>query len=144
MPRRRPPFLAAAILAVLPLAAAWAQTAAPEVIAEIRIHGNYRTPDDEVLRIAGITVGSPLGANAVEAAADRLRRSGRFESVDLRKRYRSSTTPRRSPSSSPSPSGPASKRAASCRPHETAGPTRSWRRHRSSTSTATASLPAGG
>jgi outer membrane protein assembly factor BamA len=89
MPRRRPPFLAAAILAVLPLAAAWAQTAAPEVIAEIRIHGNYRTPDDEVLRIAGITVGSPLGANAVEAAADRLRRSGRFESVDLRKRYRS-------------------------------------------------------
>jgi outer membrane protein assembly factor BamA len=89
MPRRLPPFLAAAILAALPLAAAWAQTAAPEVVAEIRIHGNYRTPDDEVLRIAGITVGSPLGANAVEAAADRLRRSGRFESVDLRKRYRS-------------------------------------------------------
>jgi outer membrane protein assembly factor BamA len=89
MSRRRPPFLAAAILVALPLAAVWAQTAAPEVVAEIRIHGNYRTPDDEVLRIAGITVGSPLGANAVEAAADRLRRSGRFESVDLRKRYRS-------------------------------------------------------
>ena len=89
MPRRRPPFLAAAILAALPLAAAWAQTAAPEVVAEIRIHGNYRTPDDEVLRIAGITVGNPLDANAVEAAADRLRRSGRFDAVDVRKRYRS-------------------------------------------------------
>jgi outer membrane protein assembly factor BamA len=89
MPRRRPSFLAAAMLVALPLAAARAQTAVPEVVAEIRIHGNYRTPDDEVLRIAGITVGNPLGTNAVEAAADRLRRSGRFESVDVRTRYRS-------------------------------------------------------
>jgi outer membrane protein assembly factor BamA len=88
MPRRRPLFLAAVLL-VLFHAAAVAQTAAPEVVAEIRIHGNYRTPDDEVLRIAGITVGNPLDANAVEAAADRLRRSGRFDAVDVRKRYRS-------------------------------------------------------
>ena len=90
MPRRRfQPFLAAVVLVALPLAAAWAQTAAPEVVAEVRIHGNYRTPDDEVLRIAGIAVGSPLEAGAVEAAAERLRGSGRFESVDVRKRYRS-------------------------------------------------------
>jgi len=74
---------------VVPPASARAQTGVQEVIAEIRIHGNYRTPDDEVVRIAGITVGSPLDPNAVEAAADRLRRSGRFESVDVRKRYRS-------------------------------------------------------
>ena len=89
MPRRVAFVLAAAVLLVLPPASARTQTAVQEVIAEIRIHGNYRTPDAEVLRIAGITVGSPLEANAVEAAADRLRRSGRFESVDVRKRYRS-------------------------------------------------------
>ena len=89
MPRRRAPFLAAVMLLIGPLAAARAQTAGSEVVSEVRIHGNYRTPDDEVLRIAGLAVGGPLDANAVEAAADRLRRSGRFESVDVRKRYRS-------------------------------------------------------
>jgi len=92
MPRRRPSFLAA-ILLVLFHAAAVAQTAAPEVVAEIRIHGNYRTPDDEVLRIAGIAVGSRLEAGAVGAAADRLRGSGRFEAADVRKRYRSLDDP---------------------------------------------------
>lgn len=89
LPRWIRPLLAAAMLAALPGAAARAQDAAPEVIAEIRIHGNYRTPDDDVLRIAGIAVGSPLEANAAEAVAERLRRSGRFESADVRKRYRS-------------------------------------------------------
>ena len=89
VPRRVQTLLAAVVLAALPLAAAWAQTAMPEVVAEIRIHGNYRTPDDEVLRIAGVAVGSPLEAGAVDAAADRLRRSGRFEAADVRKRYRS-------------------------------------------------------
>jgi outer membrane protein assembly factor BamA len=89
MPRRLQPLLAAALLVALPLPAAWAQTPAPEVVAEIRIHGNYRTPDDEVLRIAGVAVGSPLEPGAIDAAAERLRRSGRFESADVRKRYRS-------------------------------------------------------
>jgi outer membrane protein assembly factor BamA len=77
------------VLLVLSHAAATAQTAVPETVAEVRIHGNYRTPDDEVLRIAGIAVGSPLEAGAVEAAASRLRDSGRFESADVRRRYRS-------------------------------------------------------
>jgi len=88
MPRRLPALLAAAAV-LLSGSAAAAQTASSEVVAEVRIHGNYRTPDDEVLRIAGLAVGSPLEAGAVEAAAGRLRRSGRFESVDVRKRYRS-------------------------------------------------------
>jgi len=88
MPRRLPALLAAATV-LLSGSAAAAQTASSEVVAEVRIHGNYRTPDDDVLRIAGLAVGSPLDAGAVEAAADRLRRSGRFESVDVRKRYRS-------------------------------------------------------
>jgi outer membrane protein assembly factor BamA len=89
MARQSLSLLAAVMLVVVPVAAARAQTAASEVVAEVRIQGNYRTPDDEVLRIAGIAVGGPLEAGTIDAVADRLRRSGRFESVEVRKRYRS-------------------------------------------------------
>ena len=89
MPRPRPPLCALAVLLALSGAPSLAQTAGSEVVVEVRIQGNYRTPDVEVLRIAGIAVGSPLEANAIEAAGGRLRRSGRFEAVAVRKRYRS-------------------------------------------------------
>ena len=89
MPRALTRLLAAAFVLAAACEAARAQTAGSEVIAEVRIHGNYRTPDDEVLKIAGLAVGSPLDAGSIDAAADRLRRSGRFEAVDVRKRYRS-------------------------------------------------------
>jgi outer membrane protein assembly factor BamA len=79
-----------ALLAFVP-AQAVAQTAVQEVVAEVRVHGNYRTPDADVLRIAGLTPGGPLGAGGIEAAAGRLRESGRFDAVDVRKRYRSLT-----------------------------------------------------
>lgn len=81
---------AAGLLFAAPRPAAAAARPGPqEVVSEVRVHGNYRTPDDEVLRLAGITVGQPLEAGGVEAAAGRLRQSGRFETVDVRKRYRS-------------------------------------------------------
>src|SRR5512137_878195 len=89
MPRPRVPIIAAILLLAASHAAALAQSAGPETIAEVRIHGNYRTPDDEVLKIAGLAVGLPLEAGAIEAAAERLQRSGRFENVEVRKRYRS-------------------------------------------------------
>lgn len=88
MTRRPAAIVALALSLVLP-AGAGAQQGGPEFVAEVRIHGNYRTPDDEVLKIAGLAVGGPLETGAVEAAADRLRRSGRFEAVEVRKRYRS-------------------------------------------------------
>lgn len=92
MTPRHPAFFAA-LVALLPLvpAGASARPATQEVVTEVRIHGNYRTPDDEVLRIAEITPGSPLGAGGIEAAAGRLRASGRFDAVDVRTRYRSLT-----------------------------------------------------
>jgi hypothetical protein len=68
-----------------------AQAVAPEVVAEVRIHGNYRTPDDVVLQLAGITTGGTLAPGGIEAAAERLRKSGRFDAVEVRKRYRSLT-----------------------------------------------------
>ena len=33
---------------------------AEERLAEVRVHGNHTTPDDDVLRIAGLTVGQPI------------------------------------------------------------------------------------
>ena len=89
MPRPLTRLLAAALLLGVSCAAAHAQAAGPEVVAEVRIHGNYRTPDDDVLAIAGVAVGATLNPGSIEAAADRLRRSGRFDAVDVRKRYRS-------------------------------------------------------
>ena len=74
-----------------------AQAAAPvmppqqEVIGEIRIHGNAFLSDKEVLDFAGVAVGQPLPADGVEAITKRLKDSDRFETVDVRKRYRSLT-----------------------------------------------------
>jgi hypothetical protein len=62
-----------------------------EVIGEIRIHGNAFLTDKEVLDFAGIAVGQPLAADGVDAITKRLKDSDRFETVDVRKRYRSLT-----------------------------------------------------
>ena len=63
-----------------------------EVIGEIRIHGNAFLTDKEVLDFAGITVGQALPADGVEAITRRLKDSDKFESVEVRKRYRSLTS----------------------------------------------------
>jgi hypothetical protein len=60
-----------------------------EVIGEIRIHGNAFLTDKEVSDVAGITVGQPLATDGVTTIEKRLKDSGKFESVDVRKRYRS-------------------------------------------------------
>ena len=60
-----------------------------ETIAEIRVHGNVTVPDAEVLRLAGIAVGDALAAGSIDAITSRLRASGHFATVDVRKRYRS-------------------------------------------------------
>jgi hypothetical protein len=64
-------------------------SAGVDLLGEVRIHGNYRTPDTEVLRLAGVVVGSALEANIAEVVANRLRRAGRFEAVEVRTRVRS-------------------------------------------------------
>jgi outer membrane protein assembly factor BamA len=63
--------------------------AAPEVVVEVRVHGNYATPDAEVLRLGGLAVGQPIEAGTLQAIETRLRESGRFDAVEIRKRYRS-------------------------------------------------------
>lgn len=64
-----------------------------ETIREIRVHGNASLTDADVLTLAGIAVGDPLAAESLETIETRLKRSGRFETVDVRKRYRSIDDP---------------------------------------------------
>ena len=64
-----------------------------EVLGEVRVHGNHTTPDAEVLSIAGLAVGVPITESLLRDATDRLERSGRFDSVEVRKRFRSIDNP---------------------------------------------------
>ena len=66
-----------------------AAQAPSERIAAIRVHGNHTTPDADILLLAGAEVGQPLPPGAIEAIGARLNQSGRFRSVDVRKRYTS-------------------------------------------------------
>jgi outer membrane protein assembly factor BamA len=77
-------------MALAPVAGAAPQAqGGPEVVAEVRVHGNYATPDADVLEIAGLTIGQPLDAATIKEVETRLRRSGRFEDVEIRKRFKS-------------------------------------------------------
>ena len=66
---------------------------APEIVREVRVHGNAFVPDADVLAIAGVAVGSPVGQASVAEIQKRLKDSGLFETVEVRKRYRSLTDP---------------------------------------------------
>ena len=76
--------IAAVILAVM----ASLPQAAAEKVAEIRVHGNATLSDEAVLKLAGVAVGTPLEAGGTDAVEKRLRDSGRFDEVQVRKRYR--------------------------------------------------------
>ena len=64
-----------------------------EVVAEIRIHGNVATPDQEIIDLTGIKVGSPVGPTTVADVAARLRAAKRFQSVEVLKRFASIDDP---------------------------------------------------
>jgi len=70
-----------------------AQVPAVEVLGEVRVHGNHTTPDADVLELAGLTLGQPLAPETIAQAVKRLHDSGRFDEVEVRKRYRSLTDP---------------------------------------------------
>jgi outer membrane protein assembly factor BamA len=59
-----------------------------ETIAEIRVHGNATIDDAEVIRLAGIAVGARLEPDALQSIQRKLRESGRFDEIQVRKRYR--------------------------------------------------------
>jgi outer membrane protein assembly factor BamA len=78
-------------VAVVPTSAA--QEVSPggvvETLAEVRVHGNHTTPDAEIVALAGLTPGQALANDTPQAVEKRLRASGRFNHVEVRRRYRS-------------------------------------------------------
>jgi hypothetical protein len=60
-----------------------------EVISEIRVHGNAYLKDEEVIKLAGVAIGQPFPADGVATIERRLKDSGHFDSIEVRKRYRS-------------------------------------------------------
>ena len=64
----------------------------PEFIAEILVHGNHLTSDEEIVRMSGLTIGAPLEAGTIELTRRRLR-AARFDDVDVLKRMASIADP---------------------------------------------------
>ncbi len=72
---------------------AQAPAAGPGVVGEVRVHGNHTTPDADVLAIAGDVIGQPATDALIADLGARLKKSGRFDGVEVRKRYRSIDNP---------------------------------------------------
>ncbi|MBW7922471.1 MAG: outer membrane protein assembly factor BamA [Rubellimicrobium sp.] len=70
---------AAVVLAL----AAWPVAAQQFSFSSIRVEGNARIPTGTILTQAGIGSGQALGAGALNDAAQRIRQTGLFESVDV-------------------------------------------------------------
>ena len=69
------------------------QEPAAETIREIRVHGNAAVRDEDVLKLAGIAIGEPLTPDSLKLVEKRLKDSNRFETIEVRKRYRSLDDP---------------------------------------------------
>jgi hypothetical protein len=78
-------------LAAALLLTAWSGLQEPKVSA-VRVHGNHTTPDVDVTKLAGVGAGDPAPPDLEVAVAERLRKSGRFERVEVRRRYASLDT----------------------------------------------------
>lgn len=81
-----------AVVLALAATAAAAQTS-PGTVNEVRVHGNHTTPNADVLAIAGAVVGQPATDALLAEVRTRLEQSGRFEGVEVRKRFRSIDNP---------------------------------------------------
>jgi outer membrane protein assembly factor BamA len=71
---------------------ALAQTS-PGIVGEVRVHGNHTTPDADILGIVGDVVGKPATDQLIEELQNKLKKSGRFDGVEVRKRFRSIENP---------------------------------------------------
>ncbi|MDA2936775.1 BamA/TamA family outer membrane protein [Acidobacteria bacterium AH-259-A15] len=72
-------------LIVLSTGICWSQ----ERLVDVRFHGNHSVSDDELLGLLELRVGGPLSFRELAEIEQRLLKTGRFEWVDVRKRYRS-------------------------------------------------------
>jgi outer membrane protein assembly factor BamA len=79
-------------LALVSASLAAAQTS-PGIVGEVRVHGNHTTPDGDIMAMVGDVVGKPATDALVADIKSRVEHSGRFDSVDVRKRFRSIENP---------------------------------------------------
>jgi outer membrane protein assembly factor BamA len=66
---------------------------APGIVGEVRVHGNHTTPDADIMGIVGDLVGKPATDQLIAEVEIKLERSGRFDGVEVRKRFRSIENP---------------------------------------------------
>jgi len=64
-----------------------------ETVREIRVHGNAAVADADVIKLAGISLGDSIDDRSLTSVEKRLKDSDRFETVEVRKRYRSLDDP---------------------------------------------------
>ncbi len=70
-----------------------AAAASRETVVQVQVQGNTITSDAEMLDLAGIAVGRPLADDTLEDAAARLKATGRFDRVEVLKRFASIADP---------------------------------------------------
>lgn len=62
-----------------------------EVIAEILVHGNHISTNAEVIALAGVSIGEAVTPDTITRVRGRLKASGKFDQVDVLKRFASIT-----------------------------------------------------
>jgi outer membrane protein assembly factor BamA len=60
-----------------------------EVLAQVQVHGNTLTSTEQILKLAGLSIGMSLQPTTPAEVEARLRRSGAFDGVEVRKRLAS-------------------------------------------------------
>jgi outer membrane protein assembly factor BamA len=81
-----------AVLVLFLAAPAYSQDS-PGVVGEVRVHGNHTTPDADIFGIVGDVVGKPATDQLIDEIHDKLEKSGRFDGVEVRRRFRSIENP---------------------------------------------------
>jgi outer membrane protein assembly factor BamA len=61
------------------------------IIAAIQVHGNTLTPNEDVIKASGLSVGAPFVDSLLESTAERLKATKQFQDVEVLKRYASIT-----------------------------------------------------
>ncbi len=64
-----------------------------ERVVDVRVQGNTLTPEADIIRLAAVPPGTPVSATTPDEVAARVRAGGRFEKVEVLKRYASIADP---------------------------------------------------
>ncbi len=81
------------LVAVLTLTLGLFAAQGPERIVDIRVQGNTITAEADIVRMAGVEPGTEITPQTIEAVEARVRAGGRFERVEVLKRFASIADP---------------------------------------------------